>query len=156
MDDLAVMWGKGRWVMAKEARFFVGFGSLEALVHDLTQDGVRRVRVTDVLLPGHPGKYGIALDQGGVMVAARVGEEVRYAWVLRGFQQKLLGSGVVLEGKDLPERVEAAYAEIVDWLEAAGFEVRGGVYDRPADARLMRATASCLRKEEDDEGGAGC
>ena len=125
---------------------YAGFGTLEELVADIEQDGVRRVRVETLHLPGAPGEYGIRLDRFGVMVSARVDGEIRYAWVVTGSQQRIYDS--VMSDKDVPGRTEAAYQQIVNWLQARGIETRHGPYSFPVDLRLMTAAAECARQNE--------
>ena len=131
---------------------YAGFGTLEELVADIEQDGVRRVRVETLHLPGAPGEYGIRLDRFGVMVSARVDGEIRYAWVVTGSQQRIYDS--VMSDKDVPGRTEAAYQQIVDWLQARGIETRRGSYSFPVDLRLMAAAAECTRQNEHAEARA--
>ena len=125
---------------------YAGFGTLEELVADLEQDGVHRVRVETLHLPGAPGESGIRLDRFGVMVSARVDGEIRYAWVVTGSQQRIYDS--VMSDKDVPGRTEAAYQQIVNWLQARGIETRRGSYSFPVDLRLMAAAAECMRQNE--------
>ncbi|MBU0610229.1 MAG: hypothetical protein KKI08_20260 [Armatimonadetes bacterium] len=113
---------------------------------DLEQDAIGQVRVETLHLPGAPGEYGIRLDRFGVMVSARVGGEVRYAWVVIGSQQRLYDT--VMSDKEVPGRTEAAYHQIVTWLQGQGFETRHGSYSFPVDLRLMVAAAGCTRQHE--------
>jgi len=128
---------------------YVGFGTLEQLVEDLREDGIRQARVETLHLPGAPGEYGIRLDRFGVMVSAQADGEVRYAWVIVGSQQRLYDT--VMSDKDVPSRTEAAYDEIVGWLREQGFEARHGSYSFPVDLRLMAATAGCTKQCEQIE-----
>ena len=128
---------------------YVGFGTLEQLVGDLAQDGIHQVRVDHIHLPGTPGEYGVRLDRFGVMVSARADGEVRYAWVLVGGQQRLYDT--VMSDKEVPGRTEAAYHQIVAWLQEQGFQARHGSYSFPVDLRLMVATAGCTRQQGDTE-----
>jgi hypothetical protein len=124
---------------------YAGFGTLEQLVEDLQQDGVRQVRVDHLHIPGAPGEYGVRLDRFGVMVSVRVDGEVRYAWLVIGGQQRLCDT--VMSGQEVPDRTEAAYRQIVAWLQGQGLETRRGSYSFPADLRLMVAAAECIERE---------
>jgi len=128
---------------------YVGFGTLEQLVEDLKEDGIRLARVETLHLPGAPGEYGIRLDRFGVMVSARADGEVRYAWVVVGSQQRLYDT--VMSDKDVPGRTEAAYHQIIGWLREQGFEARHGSYSFPVDLRLMVAAAGCMRQYDEIE-----
>ena len=128
---------------------YVGFGTLEQLVEDLREDGIRQARVETLHLPGAPGEYGIRLDRFGVMVSARTDGEVRYAWVVIGSQQRLYDT--VMSDKDVPGQTQAAYDQIVGWLREQGFEARHGSYSFPVDLRLMAATAGCMRQHREIE-----
>ena len=125
---------------------YVGFGTLEELVEDLQKDHVHQVRVDRICLPGSPGSYGVQLDRFGVMVSARVGREVRYAWIVTGGQQRL--ADTVMSGQDVPARTEAAHDRSVAWLHEQGFETRRGSYSFPTNLRLMVAVAECTRQSE--------
>lgn len=124
---------------------YAGFGALEQLVDDLQRDEVRQVRVDHLHIPGAPGEYGVRLDRFGVMASARVDEEVRYAWVIVGGQQRLCDT--VMSGQEVPDRTEAAYRQIVAWLQGQGLETRHGSYSFPVDLRLMVAAAECIERE---------
>lgn len=124
---------------------YAGFGTLEQLVEDLQQDEVRKVRVDHLHVPGVPEEYGVRFDRFGVMVSARVDGEVRYAWVVIGVQQRLYDT--VMSGKEVPGQTEAAYRQVVAWLQDQEFETRSGSYSFPADLRLMVAAAECLERE---------
>ncbi len=121
---------------------YVGFGTLEELVDDLQRDRVLQVRVDHICLPGSPGSHGVQLDRFGVMVSARVGGEVRYAWIVTGGQQRL--ADTVMTGQDVPTQTEAAYGRIVAWLHEQGFETRRGSYSFPAGLRLMVSVAGAV------------
>lgn len=125
---------------------YAGFGTLEQLVEDLQQDGVRQARVDHLHIPGAPGEYGVRLDRFGVMVSARVDGEVRYAWPVIGGQQRLCDT--VMSGQEVPGQTEAAYRQIVAWLQDQGLETRHGSYSFPADLRLMVAAAECIERED--------
>ena len=124
---------------------YAGFGTLEQLVEDLKQDGARQVRVDHLHIPGAPGEYGVRLDRFGVMVSARVDGEVRYAWLVIGGQQRLCDT--VMSGQEVPRQTEAAYRQIVAWLQEQGLETRHGSYSFPVDLRLMVAAAECIERE---------
>ena len=121
---------------------YAGFGTLEQLVEDLQRDSVWWVRVDHLHIPGAPGEYGVCLDRFGVMVSARADGEIRYAWVAMGSQQRI--HDAVMSGKDVRDRTEAAYEQIVAWLQEQGFETRHGSYTFPANLRLMAAAAGCV------------
>ncbi len=121
---------------------FVGFSTMEELAADLALDGVTVVRVaTPQICEG--SNYGVALYRCGVVVAARVGGEIRYAFVNTGLQQKT--GEQILAGEQTIPRTEAAYQAIVAWLEQRGFVTRTGLFSMPRDLRLMLATADCLQ-----------
>ena len=125
---------------------YVGFWTLEELVEDLQQDSIHQVRVDRICLPGASGSYGVHLDRFGVMVSARVGGEIRYAWIVTGGQQRL--ADAVMSGEDVPTRTEAAHDWIVVWLHEQGFETRRGSYSFPTNLRLMVAVADCACQTE--------
>jgi hypothetical protein len=124
---------------------YAGFGTLEQLVEDLKQDGVHRVRVDHLYIPGVAEECGVRFDRFGVMVTARVDGEVRYAWLVIGVQQRLYDT--VMSGQEVPGQTEAAYRQVVAWLQDQEFETRSGSYSFPADLRLMVAAAECLERE---------
>jgi hypothetical protein len=125
---------------------YIAFGTLEEMADDMQKDHVQQVRVDRICLPGSPGSYGVQLDRFGVMVSARVGEEVRYAWIVTGGQQRL--ADTVMSGQDVPVRTETAHERIVAWLHEQGFETRHGSYSFPTNLRLMVAVAECTRQAE--------
>jgi hypothetical protein len=117
--------------------FFVGFGTLEELVDEVQEAGVP-VRVSSISMPGGSSEDGVIRSEShGIMVTARVGDEILYAWVRVGGVQYL--GDTIASGKHVPARAKRAYQVIVRWLIDQGVQVRQGLYCWPEAMTLIKA-----------------